>query len=69
MMWGSVASKIARYESGENIPNIVMLGKLAKALGCKVSDFLDGERDGDRGSVSTSVALWMSAAWLCFAMD
>ena len=50
---GVSRQQIARYETGENIPNIVMAGKLAKALGCKASAFLDGD---------SSIASWIAVA-------
>lgn len=34
---------IARYESGERIPDIVTAAKIAAALGCKVDDLIKEE--------------------------
>lgn len=32
---------IARYETGERVPSIVIAARIAKALGCKVDDLID----------------------------
>lgn len=32
---------IARYESGERVPDVVTAAKIARALGCKVDDLID----------------------------
>lgn len=34
---------IARYESGERIPDVVTAAKIANALGCKVDDLIKEE--------------------------
>lgn len=37
-MVGVKKAAICKYEKGERVPNMEMISKLAKALGCRVSD-------------------------------
>lgn len=32
---------IARYESGERVPNIIIAARIAEALNCKVDDLIE----------------------------
>lgn len=32
---------IARYETGERVPNIKIAARIANALGCKIDDLID----------------------------